>query len=128
MSASPSRRSILEKEASKLSAAVSFLIPTTKKDVRSFELEADVALQPRFRLLLRRIRCSGVAALDPVMEKEDLAVAHAAAPSGVVFGDWVDGQSLRGAEWEVISLDVDSKASPTAPGGRCLGLRQAIST
>ena len=36
-------------------------------------------------------------ALNPVMEKEDLAVANAASPAGVILRNGFDGQSLRGA-------------------------------
>ena len=36
-------------------------------------------------------------ALDPVMEKEDLAATHAATPAGVILRHGFDGQSLRGA-------------------------------
>ena len=80
-----------------LSAVVSFLIRTTKK--MSEHLNWRQALLCNLGLACY---CAGFVALvwlalDPVMEKEDRAVAHAAAPSGVVFGNWVDGQSLRGA-------------------------------
>ena len=36
-------------------------------------------------------------ALDPAMEKEDLAATHAATPAGVILRHGFDGQSLRGA-------------------------------
>ena len=100
-----------------LSAVVSFLTRTTQKDARPFELETGVALQ----LGLACYRAGLVAlvwlALDPVMEKEDRGCP--CRPSGVVFGNWVDGQSLREARMESHSLDVDSKASPTICADIC---------
>ena len=67
----------------------SFLIRSTKKDVRPHELAL-------------ACYCAGLAglvwlALDPVMEKEDLAVAAAASAPGAILRNGVDGRCLRGA-------------------------------
>ena len=87
----------MEKEASKFSAVVSFLIPTTKKMSDHLNWRQALLCNLGFACYCAGFVALVWLALDPVMEKEDLAVAHAATPAGAVLGDWVDGQSLRGA-------------------------------